>query len=208
MVHTHSRRRYIILITMLEDIVRLYTSLAPVIVGGVLTSVVSSYQLFSRLDKPLDGGMVFKDGRRLFGPSKTYRGALSYIILTALCMAIWGLIKNVEPYNMFYTYHQNTLLYDLGVGALLGAAWVAGELPNSFMKRRLSIGQSHQLAGLKKISLIALDQADSIIVVVLVIAIFYPLQITQYCLFVIVGALTHLMFNYLLYIAKLRKNPV
>jgi CDP-2,3-bis-(O-geranylgeranyl)-sn-glycerol synthase len=38
--------------------------------------------LRDRLPYPLDGGLVFFDGRPLFGPSKTIRGILVAVLVT------------------------------------------------------------------------------------------------------------------------------
>jgi len=150
-----------ILGAMPEDILRLYVSLVPVIVAGVLNTVFCTLPLLRVLEKPLDGNYVMRDGRTVFGPSKTYKGALGYVGLTALCMALWSLASVSQQHNFFYTFHSNTLLYNLSVGGLLGAAWVLCELPNSYLKRRLGIGQSYRLHGAKKLLFTALDQADS-----------------------------------------------
>ena len=70
-----------------------------------------------RLAWPLDAGHNFIDGRRLFGASKTVRGFLASIVLTALVAPVFGL--------------------DRASGALLGLLAMSGDLTSSFIKRRL-----------------------------------------------------------------------
>ena len=64
---------------------------------------------------PLDGGLLFFDGRPLFGPSKTVRGIVLSVLVTAAGAPLIGL--------------------DWSVGALAAAAAMAGDLCSSFCKR-------------------------------------------------------------------------
>jgi CDP-2,3-bis-(O-geranylgeranyl)-sn-glycerol synthase len=80
---------------------------------------------------PLDGGLRFFDGRPLFGPSKTIRGALAAIVTTALAAPVLGL--------------------PIGLGALIGAAAIVGDALASFIKRRLGITTSGRAIGLDQI---------------------------------------------------------
>ena len=88
----------------------------------------------------------------------------------------------------------------------MGLGYSLFELPNSFLKRRLDITPGKTLKGFWKVFFIFLDQADSVFGVALVVWIFYPLGILLYIAYVLVGALTHIILNMLLYFMKLRKN--
>ena len=57
-----------------------------------------------------------------------------------------------------------------------------------------------------KLFFIILDQADSVFGIALVVWMFYPIGIKVYLLFVLVGTITHLLINMLLYFFHLRKN--
>ena len=92
------------------------------------------------------------------------------------------------------------------VGVLLGLAYALFELPNSFVKRRLGITPGKPATGIKKAIFVFVDQADSIFGCALVVWLFYDLGILKYLGFVVVGAVTHIVFNMLLYFAHLRKN--
>ena len=76
------------------------------------------------------------------------------------------------------------------------------------MKRRLDIKPGKTIIGPKKYFFIFLDQADSVFGVALVVWMFYPIGIKVYLLYIIVGAVTHLLINMLLYLLHLRKNLV
>jgi len=80
---------------------------------------------------PLDGGLVLADGQPLLGRSKTVRGVLLGIVVTAATAPLLGL-----PWT---------------VGALAGAAAMAGDLVSSFVKRRLRRPPSSMARGLDQI---------------------------------------------------------
>lgn len=80
---------------------------------------------------PIDGGAKFIDGRPLLGPSKTIRGLLTAIVVTAAGAPLAGL--------------------DVKIGLLVGATAMAGDLLSSFVKRRLGLAASSQAIGLDQI---------------------------------------------------------
>ena len=128
-----------------------------------------------------------------------------------LFMVLVGIIYkacNIEKLNFFYINYNNTLLFNILVGALLGLFYALFELPNSFMKRRLDIKPGKTIKGPKKYFFIFLDQADSVFGVALVVWMFYPIGLKVYLLYILVGAVTHLLINMLLYALHLRKNLV
>lgn len=197
---------------MTNTIISLYITLIPVIVGGVINSAFCASSALGWLAKPIDFNKTFFDHKRIFGNNKTFKGFLGYVFFITATSVIWGLVslssEFLEQHNFFYANNTNTVLFNLQIGVLLGLAWAIFELPNSFIKRRLSINQSNALVGAKKILFIVVDQADSVFGITLVIALFYPITIGEYFMFVAIGTATHLLFNYLLYLAKIRKQPV
>lgn len=80
---------------------------------------------------PVDGGLRFFDGRPLLGPSKTWRGLIVAVALTALAALAFGLPATI--------------------GALIGAAAMAGDMLSSFVKRRFGIASSGKATGLDQV---------------------------------------------------------
>lgn len=111
----------------------------PVLVANLIillsiangTPVVAKRLFGHRWSQPIDSGLVFVDGRRLFGPSKTIRGALASIAITGATAPVLG----VDPL----------------IGALAGAAAIVGDLFSSFVKRRCGLAPSTQAVGLDQI---------------------------------------------------------
>lgn len=84
-----------------------------------------------RLEWPVDSGRVWRDGRRLLGPSKTWRGFAAGVLTAAV--AAWPL--GLSP----------------ALGAAAGALSLGGDLISSFTKRRLGVPPSGRATGLDQI---------------------------------------------------------
>jgi CDP-diglyceride synthetase len=84
-----------------------------------------------RAARPLDAGIIFLDGRPLFGPSKTIRGIMASILITTASAPLVGL--------------------DLTIGAIVAGAAMTGDLFSSFVKRRLNFPPSSQALGLDQV---------------------------------------------------------
>ncbi|QWG24674.1 CDP-archaeol synthase [Bradyrhizobium sediminis] len=95
------------------------------------TPVVAKKVFGQSFALPLDAGLTFFDGRPLFGPSKTIRGIVFSVLVTALGAPLIGL--------------------DWSVGAIAAAAAMAGDLCSSFVKRRLNFPPSSQALGLDQL---------------------------------------------------------
>ena len=87
--------------------------------------------LSHRCSMPVDGGLLMRDGRRLLGPSKTWRG----VAIGILAPAYLSLLMNLPS----------------GAGALVGASAMAGDCMTSFLKRRLGLAVSTMALGLDQI---------------------------------------------------------
>jgi CDP-archaeol synthase len=80
---------------------------------------------------PLDGNVRFVDGYPLFGPSKTVRGLVASLVVTALGALLLGL--------------------QIWVGLLVATMAMSGDLLSSFVKRRLNLASSSKATGLDQI---------------------------------------------------------
>ena len=194
---------------MLRTIGMMYVTLIPTVLAGIVVMIWCKLPILKARAKPIDFGKNFADGRRLFGDNKTWKGMLGYIIFNTLFSVLWGLActnQSLGSLNFFYQNHENTLIFNLLIGVLLGLGYSLFELPNSFLKRRLDITPGKTISGFWKVFFVFLDQADSVFGVALVVWFFYPLGIGLYFLYVFVGAATHLLLNMMLYFMHLRKN--
>ena len=132
-----------------------------------------------RFSHPLDLGARFMDGRRVFGPSKTIRGALASLMFTTAAAPLLGL----EPI----------------IGALTGSMAVIGDLLSSFLKRRLDFAPSSQA--------IDLDQIPEALCPMLVCALLLPLSALDVILVVAAFSVAVIVFSPVLHRVGLRDRP-
>ncbi len=194
---------------ILQILATMYVTLMGPVVAGIINSLWCKSKILKKIQVPMDGGKSLKDGKRIFGDNKTWKGFLGYILWNMICMLLWGIACKafgIEGYNMFYINYANTIPFNLGAGALVGFAYALFELPNSFLKRRLGIEPGKSISGAMKAFFVFFDQADSVFGCVLVVCIFNPMTVWFYFLYVVVGAVTHIIINMLLYFCKLRRN--
>lgn len=190
-------------------IAKMYITLISPIISGIINSIFCKTKYLNSINKPIDFGKNFIDKKRILGDHKTWKGLFGYIILNTIFSVIFGYIWNItnlEKYNFFYINHDNTLLFNILIGILLGLGYSLFELPNSFIKRRLDIKPGKTIDGFKKIFFIIFDQADSVFGVALVVWLFYPIGIRIYLFYIVLGTVTHLLINMLLYFLHFRKN--
>jgi len=95
------------------------------------TPIVAKKIFGSRFALPLDAGIIFFDGRPVFGASKTMRGIVVSFLITSAIAPFIGL--------------------DLTIGAIVASSAMAGDLFSSFMKRRLNFPPSSQALGLDQV---------------------------------------------------------
>ena len=193
----------------MKTVLMMYVTLFPVILAGAMNMAFCKMKVFQSIAFPLDNGKTLRDGKRLFGDNKTYKGLLGYVAFALFSCVVWGLVCRFckfEHLNFFYVNYQNNVFYNAFIGVLLGLAYSLFELPNSFLKRRVDIVPGKTASGFKKVFFVFLDQADSIFGCVLVLRIFYRYSFLFYICYVLLGAATHILVNVILYLCKLRKN--
>lgn len=107
--------------------------LAILVLLGVAngTPIFARKLLGDRFNAPLDGGLRLRDGRRLFGDSKTIRGIVLAIAAAALAAPLLGI--------------------EAMIGAGLAAASMLGDLASSFIKRRLGLRLHARALGLDQV---------------------------------------------------------
>jgi len=171
--------------------------LAAVALGGALNMMLIRYRWPALLEAPIDGGRYFGDGRRLFGDNKTWKGFVGMIGTTALA-TLAACSLGVLP---------GRTLFEAGmIGAALGLAYVAAELPNSFVKRRLDIHPG-QLCASNRVRLLQLivDQADSVLGCIVVLAFTTAYSLLDLMALAVIAVSVHFSMNILLYAAGLKR---
>lgn len=133
---------------------------APLLCAALLAAVVQRGDHLRPLRRPLDFGATL-GGKRLFGDSKTWRG----VVVAVLGCAAGATAQHLLPGNA---------MADLAVvdfervpapwfGAAMGLGAMLGELPNSFVKRRLGIAPGTTTRGPLALLFYVWDQIDLVL---------------------------------------------
>jgi CDP-diglyceride synthetase len=116
--------------------------LAPIFAALVMVGAANAVPVIvakvarDRWSWPIDGGYTLRDGQRLLGAHKTWRGLLSGIAATALVGMIFGL--------------------PIWVGGGFGAVSLAADAASSMFKRRLRLKSGTEVIGLDQLGEAAL----------------------------------------------------
>ena len=163
--------------------------------------------------KPIDGGMLFRDGRRVFGDGKTIRGFLAGMIfgtLTGFTQAIAApsvrsmMVEYVDVtpemdaiLNFSSTF--SGILVSLTVAALFSIGTLFGDISGSFIKRRFSVRSGGPSP--------FLDQLGFIIMALIFAAPLLQPSPIYPMLLIIITLGVHWLSNALGYLLGFKKNP-
>lgn len=143
------------------------------------TPILTKWVLGDRWAQSLDGGVLLWDGAPLLGRSKTIRGLVLAVVMTALASSLMGL--------------------QLTTGAIAGAAAMVGDLISSFTKRRLGLPPSSRAPGL--------DQIPEVFLPLVTIAGRLGLSVVDITVGVVVFWIGEMILSRLLFAMKIRDRP-
>jgi hypothetical protein len=188
----------------------LFYLMSPIVLAGVCNMVYVKLPVHRALSRPMDGGRSLRDGRRIFGDNKTWKGFVGMIAFGALWFSAqaglfaafsWARNLSLVPFGRLRWPFLPPL-----AGALWGLGYVLFELPNSFMKRRLGIVPGTNLKGVKGIAFGVIDQADSVIGCLVALYAFYRYDALTGLWLLLIGLGVHYLVNVGLYLVKLKKQ--
>src|SRR3954449_13142235 len=146
----------------------------PVLGAPALHAPVLTFDLLKGLKRPLDFGATL-GGRRVFGDNKTWRGAIVMllgVVAAAALLSLWP----------WYWQRLRYGIQDAGpwvYGMLLGLGVVVGELPNSFLKRRIGIPPGAQRKTAGGVLLSVYDQADFVLAIWVLLLPIWTMSVAQ-----------------------------
>lgn len=192
-----------------EVIRNMYITAMPVILGGVSNMIFTKTPLYKNHRAPMDGGRVWRDGKRILGDNKTWIGFTSMVALTAASQVVWGshcARRGLNALHDIYRVRENTFALNLVSGTLCGLAYAVCELPNSFVKRRIDIRPGKTESGAAGKVFFVVDQIDSLLGVFAVLSAYSGISWKRYVQYICLGAGTHVGVNFVLYKLHIRKN--
>src|SRR6185436_15206766 len=142
--------------------------------AGLLHSLWLNNRFSRALAIPLDGGRMFR-GRPIFGENKTLRGFVVMIPAAALAFTAVAIIVSIPQGTLPATLWQLTPAGYAALGGWAGFGFMAGELPNSFIKRQLGIlpGQA-PASSLTRAVCVTTDHIDSIVGMLVAVSVAVP----------------------------------
>lgn len=130
--------------------------LAAFTLAGVAQTAWFASPLSSAFAIPIDGGRRVR-GRRVFGTNKTLRGFVVMVPAAGLSFALLAALAGRSREELWPLSLSSYAL----LGAWAGFGFMAGELPNSFLKRQLDIEPGASTAGWQGVLHFLLDRFDS-----------------------------------------------
>jgi hypothetical protein len=143
------------------------------------TPVIAARIFENALAHPVDGDRTFRDGRPLFGASKTLRGVVLSIVVTSAIAPLIGL--------------------QWWVGTLIAFMAMIGDLFSSFVKRRLGLAPSDKALGL--------DHIPESLLPLLACTLVLPLTIVDVVAATLMFFVGALIFSPLLFKLGIRDRP-
>ena len=143
--------------TGVDPLVAALFLLAAFTLAGAAQTVWFAAPMSHAFAIPLDGGRCFR-GRRIFGAHKTVRGFVVMVPAAALAFALLATLAADAVLRALWP--LSPLTYAL-LGAWAGFGFMAGELPNSFIKRQLDVAPGAAADGWRRVPHFLLDRFDS-----------------------------------------------
>ena len=158
----------------------IYIQLLLLLVVANGAPIIAHNLLGDRFNTPADLGAIWKrDGRPIFGPSKTIRGIVAAMLLTPIIAHLIGL-------GWF-------------VGLFMALYAMLGDLLSSFIKRRANIASSDMALGL--------DQVPESLLPLLVVMSHVEINLLEVILLVAAFVAIEINLSRLLFQLHIRKRP-
>jgi hypothetical protein len=144
---------------------------------------------------PIDGGLRWR-GRRLLGANKSARG---FVVMVPAAAAAFALLALGIPPREAGLWPLTTAQY-AALGAWAGFGFMAGELPNSLVKRRLGIEPGESAAGrLAAAAQFAADRLDSGLGMLAAVGLAVPVPGATWAVVLLVGPAIHWSFSVVMF---------
>lgn len=190
--------------TALDPVACGWFLLAAFVIAGTAQTAWFTSSSSRRFAQPLDAGLTLR-GRRLFGENKTLRGFVVMVPAAAASFALVAMIAG-DPAALGL-WPLSVPRYALA-GALAGFGFMAGELPNSFVKRQLDImpGDAPRRA-LASACQFAVDRLDSGIGMLLALGLLVAVHWRTVAVVLVVGPFIHWTFSVVMFRLGLKPRP-
>jgi hypothetical protein len=177
--------------------------LGAFVLAGAAQTLWFATPLSHRLAVPLDGHLSLR-GRRIFGANKTFRG---FVVMVPAAAASFALLAAAIGDPAAAGLWPLSLAGYGRLGACAAFGFMAGELPNSFVKRQLDIEPGAGISGAWAAAQFAIDRIDSGIGMLLAVAIAGSLPLGTWAIVLAIGPSIHWAFSVLMFRLGLKARP-
>jgi hypothetical protein len=171
--------------------------IAAFILAGVAQTVWFATPSSRALALPLDFGLTLR-GRRLFGENKTVRGFVVMVPAAAMAFATLSILVGGGNPEAPRLWTLSPLQYAL-LGGWAGLGFMAGELPNSFVKRQLGIGPGDASRGRAFLVQLVVDRLDSGIGMLTALSVAVPTPWQIWAVVLTIGPFVHGAFSVVMF---------
>lgn len=177
--------------------------LAAFVLAGAAQTAWLASRTSRRFAVPLDGGVSFR-GRRIFGANKTVRGV---IVMVPAASASFCLLSQL-PVPMTVGLWPLTPPAYAALGAWAAIGFMAGELPNSFVKRQLEVPPGGAARGsLAAACQFVVDRLDSGIGMLAAVSLVVPTPWTTWAAVLLIGPAIHWSFSVVMFRLGIKPRP-
>jgi CDP-2,3-bis-(O-geranylgeranyl)-sn-glycerol synthase len=172
--------------------------IAAFALAGVCHTAWLSSPSSRRFAVPLDGGRTL-GGRRLLGDNKTIRGFMVMVPATGFAFGLLASLMTALPSGLTGLWALAPAEYAL-LGAWGALGFMAGELPNSFIKRQLGIAPGDAARGRVSGPLFfVIDRIDSTVGLMLALMVAVRVPLGTWIFVILVGPALHGLFSLALF---------
>jgi len=184
------------------------TACAALLVVGFILAGVAQTTWFAwpgsrRFAIPLDGGFEWR-GRRLLGDNKTIRGFVVMIPAAAIALPVVALAFEHVAAASIWPLSPGGYA---ALGAWCATGFMVGELPNSFVKRRLGVAPGAAASGPGVAWQLAFDRLDSGLGLLAAASLVVDVPWTTWLIVLAVGPLFHWGFSVAMFRLGLKPRP-
>jgi CDP-2,3-bis-(O-geranylgeranyl)-sn-glycerol synthase len=171
--------------------------------AGVAQTIWFASPASQRFALPIDGGFEWH-GRRLLGDHKTLRG---FVVMVPASAASFTLLAAVIGDPAAIGLWPIPLAAYAGLGAVAGLGFMLGELPNSFVKRRLGVDPGAAGGGRWGALQFLFDRVDSGLGMLAAVSIASATPPLTWFWLLVVGPAIHWAFSVLMFHLGLKARP-
>jgi CDP-2,3-bis-(O-geranylgeranyl)-sn-glycerol synthase len=174
------------------------------VLAGFAQTAWFTARISMRLAIPLDAGSTLR-GRRVFGEHKTLRG---FVVMVPATAAAFALLATATADPEAAGLWPLTPLQYAGLGSWAAFGFMAGELPNSFVKRQLGIAPGAAAESKTgRLLQLAADRLDSAAGMLAATSLVVSIPALTWLIVLMVGPALHWSFSVLMFALGLKARP-